>query len=152
MTAACVRLRRHAEAPIRLDMTTQMDELTARVASAASIDAEQARRAVDLIFAFLKGEAPGPFAEIDAALPGAAEAAAAGATDQPRGGGLMGGLLSAIGGGGVIGLAGKLSAMGLGTGEITAVGRTIFAYAREIAGNERVDEVAAAIPGLSQFV
>ena len=65
---------------------------------------------------------------------------------------MMGGLMSKLGGGGLMGLASQLTGIGLGPGEMTTVGREIFAFAREKAGDERVGKVAAAVPGLSQFV
>ena len=37
-------------------------------------------------------------------------------------------------------------------GEMQSVGKEIFGYAREKAGDERVSKVAAAVPGLGQFV
>ena len=130
-----------------------MEELIARVTAAASIPADQAERAINLVFAFLKKEAPEPFQELEQYMPSAEAAAAAGATDKPSGGGIMGGLMGMMsGGGGLMGLAGRLTGIGLGTSEMSAVGKEIFAFAREKAGDERVDEVAAAIPGLSQFI
>jgi hypothetical protein len=131
-----------------------MEEVIARVASAANIAPDQAQRAIGIILAFLKKE--GPADEVDGmlqALPGAEEAAAAGASDNPSGGGLMGGLMSMMGGGGgLMGLAAKLTGVGLGTGEMASVGKELFAYAREKAGDERVNQVASAIPGLGQFI
>jgi hypothetical protein len=32
------------------------------------------------------------------------------------------------------------------------VGREVFAYAREVAGDETVGEITASIPGLAQFI
>lgn len=131
-----------------------MEELVARVAKAANIPPEQAQRAISLIFAFLRKE--GPTADVDSmldALPGASEAARAGEADKPNGGGLLGGLMSMMGGGsGLMGLAAQLTGIGLGTGEMATVGRELFAYARDKAGEDRVKEVANAIPGLSQFI
>jgi hypothetical protein len=130
-----------------------MEELITRVAGAAGIPTDQATRAINVVFAFLKKEAPGPFEELQGQMPEAEAAAAAGAADKPSGGGLMGGLMNMMSGGsGIMGLAGQLTGLGLGTGEMASVGKEIFAYAREKAGDERVDEVAGAIPGLSQFV
>lgn len=126
-----------------------MEELIGRVTAAAGIPAVQAERAINLVFAFLKKEAPEPFTELEHYMPEAEAAAAAGAADKPDGGGLMG-MMS--GGGGLMGLAGRLTGIGLGTSEMSTVGKEIFAFAREKAGDERVDEVAAAIPGLSQFI
>jgi hypothetical protein len=55
-------------------------------------------------------------------------------------------------GGGLMGLAGQLSGLGLGMGEMQSVGHEIFTIAREQAGEDAVGEIAAAIPGLSQFI
>jgi hypothetical protein len=37
-------------------------------------------------------------------------------------------------------------------GEMQIIGRQVFAYVREKAGDELVGQVAAAIPGLTQFL
>ncbi len=119
-----------------------MDDLIARISASAGIEPEVARTAVGLILAFLRKE--GPAQDVDAlfaAMPGAAEAAAA--ADAGGGKSLFGGLM---------GLAGKLGALGLGMGEMQAVGKEVFGYVREKAGDERVGQVAAAIPGLAQFL
>lgn len=129
-----------------------MDELVSRVAAAAGIPAEQAQRAINLVLAFLKREAPSEFAELQGHLPEAEQAVAAGEADDPKAGGLMGGLMNMIGSGGLMGLASQLTGIGLGTGEMTSVGKEIFAFARERAGDERVSQVAHAIPGLSQLL
>jgi len=130
-----------------------MDELVARVAAAAGISADQAQRAINLVLAFLNKEAPVEFAEMQHHLPDAQSAVAAGEADNPKNGGLMGGLMNMMsGGGGLMGLASQLTGMGLSTGEMTNVGKEIFAFARERAGDERVSQVAHAIPGLSQLL
>jgi hypothetical protein len=43
-------------------------------------------------------------------------------------------------------------ALGLDMGQISTIGKEVFAYAREVAGDEVVGEIAAAIPGLSQYI
>ena len=129
-----------------------MEQLIARVASAADISAEQAERAVCLVFAFLRREAPDEVDDMLREVPGAPEAAARGEADKAEPTGLMGGLMSKLGGNGLMGLASQLTGLGLGPGEMTTVGREIFGFAREQAGDERVGRVAAAVPGLSQFV
>ena len=130
-----------------------MDELIDRVATAASISADQARRAINLVLAFLKREAPNEFTELQQYLPEAESAVSAGEADNPQIGGLMSGLMNMIGnGGGLMKLASQLTSMGLSTGEMTNIGREIFAYARERAGDERVNQVAQAIPGLGQLL
>ena len=77
----------------------------------------------------------------------------AGYADDPKAGGLMAGLMNMIGGGGgLMGLASQLTGIGLSTGEMTTVGREILSFARDRAGDEKVSQVAHAIPGLSQLL
>lgn len=126
-----------------------MQELIARVAAAAGIEQDVAEKAVGAIFAFLRKEAPKPDVdELFARVPGA-EAAADAA--ELAGGGMLGGLMGAIGGG-LMGLAGRLAGLGLDMTQMQAIGHEVFAFAREKAGDERVRQVAAAIPGLSQLL
>ena len=123
-----------------------MQDLIARVATASGLEPEIAEQAVGKILAFLQKEGPAEdVARVLAAIPGAADLAEAHAGGG--GGGLMGML-----GGGLMGLAGQLSGLGLGMGEMQTVGHEIFAIAREQAGEDAVGEIAAAIPGLSQFI
>ena len=130
-----------------------MEELVARVAAAAGIPADQAQRAINLILAFLKREAPGECEDMQHHLPGAQDAAAAGAVDKPSNGGLMGSLMGKLsGGGGLMSLASQLTGLGLNTGEMTTIGKEVFAFARERAGDEKVEQVAHAIPGLGTLM
>jgi hypothetical protein len=127
-----------------------MEDLIARIAAAADVEPEIAKKSVEMILAFLRKE--GPQAEVDAlfaAVPGTAEAADAASGEG--GGGALNGLIGAIGGG-IVGLAGRLTSLGLGIGEMQTIGRQVFAYVREKAGDEVVGQVAAAIPGLAQFL
>ncbi len=127
-----------------------MEDLIARIAAAAEVEPEIAKKSVETILAFLRKE--GPQAEVDAlfaAVPGAAEAANSGSGES--GGGAMGGLMGAMGGG-LMGLAGQLTSLGLDMGEMQTVGRQVLAYIREKAGDELVGQIAAAIPGLAQFL
>jgi hypothetical protein len=127
-----------------------MEDLIARIAAAAGVEPEIAKKSVEMILAFLRKE--GPQAEVDAlfaAVPGAAEAADAASGES--GGGPLNGLIGAMGGG-IVGLAGRLTSLGLGIGEMQTIGRQVFAYVREKAGDELVGQVAAAIPGLAQFL
>jgi hypothetical protein len=55
-------------------------------------------------------------------------------------------------GGGIMGLAGQLQGFGLGMGQIQTLGKELFAYGREVAGEDTMGAIAGAIPGLSQFV
>jgi hypothetical protein len=127
-----------------------MEDLIARVAAAAGVEPEIAKKSIEAILAFLRKE--GPQDEVDAlfaAVPGAAEAAGAGSREN--GGGALNGLLGATGGG-LMGLAGRLTSLGLGMSEMQTIGRQVFAYVREKAGDELVGQVAAVIPGLAQFL
>lgn len=127
-----------------------MDELIQRVTAAAGVDEATARSAVGIILGFLKKESNLPeTAQLISAVPGADEAIAA--QEGAKGGGLLGGIAGMMGGGGLMGLASQLSSAGLGMTEMQTVGQTIFAYAREKAGEDVVGAVAGSIPGLSQF-
>jgi hypothetical protein len=118
-----------------------MEDLVVRIAAEAGVDPEIAERAVGMVLAFLQNEGPQTdVAALFAAIPGATEAAAAGA----------GGEVS--GASGLMGLASRLTSLGLGMGQMQTIGRQVFAYAREKAGDEAVGQVVAAIPGLGQFV
>ena len=57
-----------------------------------------------------------------------------------------------MGGGGLMALGGDLMNLGLDMDQIQTVGKQVFAYAREKAGDELVGEISASIPGLSQFI
>ena len=66
--------------------------------------------------------------------------------------GLMGVSSGAMGGGGLMALGSELLSLGLDMEQIQAIGKEVFGYARETAGDEVVGEISAAIPGLSQFI
>ena len=125
-----------------------MEELIGRVSAAAGIELDVAQKSIGVILNFLRKEGPaGPVGELMSALPGA-EAAA----DSAGGGGLMGAMGGMMGGGGLMALAGQLSSAGLGMGEMSAVGKELFAAAREKVGEDTIGEIAGAIPGLHQFI
>jgi hypothetical protein len=119
-----------------------MDELVARIVSNVGIERPVAERAVGIIFDFLLTEGPADKAQnLLAHLPGAAEAAAAAHAES--GGGSFGGIM---------GVGSRLMSAGLEMSSIRGVTRELVAYARDKAGSEDLDDVIAAIPGLSQFV
>jgi hypothetical protein len=135
-----------------------MDNLIARVATAADITPDIARQATGLVADFIQREAPQDAVEklmekapelssIIASLPGAG---GQGMSSGVKG--LMGIAAGAMGGGGLMALGGQLMGLGLDMGQIQTIGREIFAYAREVAGDDVVGEIAGAIPGLSQFI
>ena len=129
-----------------------MEELIARISAATGITPEKAEQAAGTIFAFLKKE--GPSGAVDSLLdsmPGAQDAAANAASAATGGGGMLGGLMGKMGGG-IMALAGQLTGLGLGMGEMQAVGKEIFAFAREKVGDEKMGEISAAVPGLAQFL
>ena len=129
-----------------------MEDLIARVSAAAGIEPDVAQKSIGIILNFLRKEGPsGAVAQVMQGLPGA-EAAADAAASESGGGGLMGGLAGMMGSGGLMALAGQLSAAGLGMGEMQAVGKELFAAAQEKAGPDAIGEIAASIPGLSQFI
>ena len=125
-----------------------MEELIGRVSAAAGIEPDVAQKSIGVILNFLRKEGPaGPVGELMSALPGAHAAA-----DEAGGGGIMGSLGGMMGGGGLMALAGQLSSAGLGMGEMSAVGKELFAAAREKVGEDKIGEIAGAIPGLHQFI
>lgn len=131
-----------------------MNELVTRVADAVGIDPALAEKAMGMMLGFLQREAAdGPVAKMIEAIPGATELVAKYNGEGEGGGGMLGGLMSALGGGGgVMGLGQQLMSQGLGMGEIGGLAKQTIAIAREHAGDEVVDEVVGSVPGLSQFI
>jgi hypothetical protein len=135
-----------------------MDNLIARVATAADIAPDTARQAVSLVVDFVKREAPEE--AVDKLLAKAPALNAIVASGQATGGegmggfvkGLMGVAAGAMGGGGIMALGSQLMGLGLDMGQIQTIGKEVFAYAREVAGDDVVGEISGAIPGLSQFI
>ncbi len=135
-----------------------MENLIARVAAAAETTPDTARKAVALVLDFIKREAPE--SAVDALLAKAPALNAIVASGASTGGegmspavkGLMGTGAGAKGGGGLKALGGGLMALGLGMAQIHSVGKEVFDYARETAGDDVLGEISAAIPGLSQFI
>jgi hypothetical protein len=128
-----------------------MQELINRVVANVGLDAALAEKAVGMILAFLQKEAPEAATEAFAAMPGAAELAAANAPAE-GGGGLLGGLMGMMGGGGVMALGQQLMGAGIGMGQIQALSKEVFAYGQEKAGEDKMGAIVGAIPGLSQFI
>ena len=134
-----------------------MQNLIAEVAQEANIAPDIARKAVALIVDFLKREAPEDAINtlFDKAPALRAIVATAHTGGEGLGGtlrGLMGTGAGAMGGGGLMALGGDLMNLGLDMGQVQEIGKKVFAYARETAGDEVVGEISGAIPGLSQFI
>ena len=135
-----------------------MPNLIARVASAAETTPDVARQAIALVIDFIKRDAPDE--AVNKLLEKAPGLKAIVASVSSTGGegmgdtikGLMGVSAGSMGGGGIMALGTQLMGLGLGMGQIQTIGKEVFAYAREVAGDDVVGEIAAAIPGLSQFI
>ncbi len=135
-----------------------MDNIIARVASAANLTPEVARKTVALLADFIQREASEE--GVRDLFDKAPELKAIIASGPSTGGqgmgfglkGLMGIATGAMGGGGLMSLGGELMGLGLNMDQIQIAGREVFAYAREVAGDQTVGEIAASIPGLSQFI
>ncbi|MHA7970192.1 hypothetical protein [Rhizobium sp. CAU 1783] len=129
-----------------------MSDLVNRIADSVGIEQATAEKALGMMLGFLQREAAdGPVAKMIEAIPGALDLVAK-HNGEGEGKGLLGGLMSALGGGGIMGLGQQLMSQGLGMGEISKLAKETIAVAREYAGDEVVDEVVASVPGLSQFV
>src|ERR1700742_1813707 len=122
-----------------------MDELVDRIVANVGVDRTVAEKSVGIIFDFLAKEGPTDkvLALLDR-LPGATAAMNAARQDDTSG--VFGSM------GGFMGVGSRLMAAGLGMGEIQGVTRELVAYAREKTGDDAVNSIVAAIPGLSQFI
>ena len=135
-----------------------MENLIARVASAADLSPDVARKAVALIGDFIQREAPEDAVKelfekapaFPSIITSSTQTGGEGMGEGLKG--LMGVAGGATGGGGLMALGSELLALGLDMEQIQTVGKEVFAYARETAGDEVVGEISAAIPGLSQFI
>jgi hypothetical protein len=148
----------NAASLFRATKEREMDNLIARVATAADTTPEVARKAVALIGDFIQREAPED--AVRDLFEKAPDFPAIIASSTQTGGegmggglkGLMGVAAGAMGGGGLMALGAELMGLGLGMEQIQAVGKEVFAYARQVAGDQVVGEISASIPGLSQFI
>ena len=131
-----------------------MNAVIDQIAAKAGIAPDLAEKAVGMILGFLQREAPdGPATKMIAAIPGASDLVAQYGAQDSSGGGLLGGLLSAVGaGGGIMGLGQQLMSSGLSMGEVTSLAQATISTAREHAGDGVVDQVVASVPGLSKFL
>jgi hypothetical protein len=135
-----------------------MDNLIARVATAANLSPDIARKTVALIVDFIQREASeDAVRDLYSKAPELQAIVASGASTGGEGmgfglKGLMGIAAGAMGGGGLMALGGELMGLGLGMDQIQTAGREVFAYAREVAGDQTIGEITASIPGLAQFI
>jgi hypothetical protein len=118
-----------------------MEELIERVSAATGLEPDTAHKAVGMVLNFVQKQLPPEqSAALFDKLPGAREAAAGAAADDPEGGSSL------------MELANQLMTTGLGMGDMQTLGREMFAYLRQQIGEDAVGELGAAIPGLQQFM
>jgi hypothetical protein len=131
-----------------------MNEIVDQIAARVGIPAEVAEKALGMMLGFLQREAAdGPVAKMIEAIPGASDLVAQyNGAGETGGGGLLGSIMGALGGGGIMALGQQLMSEGLGMGEITSLAKETLSIAEQHAGKDVVDEVVASVPGLSQFV
>ena len=135
-----------------------MEQIIAAIAAKVGIGEDQAKQGVGIMLNFLMKEGDaGVVGQLVSKIPGADDLLAAHTADEGGSGGglggMMGGLAGAMGGGGgIMGLAGQLQGIGLDMGEIQGMAREFSVQAKEIAGEDAVNAVAATVPGLDQFM
>ena len=120
-----------------------MNELIDLLVTKAGIDKAVAEKTIGIILGFLRNEGPtDDVSALIASIPGG-ENAVAGAD----GGGGFGGLM----GGGLMALGSKLMGLGLDMSDIQSVARELFKYGRDKIGPDKMGNIIAQTPGLSQF-
>lgn len=119
-----------------------MEELVQRVSAATGLEPETAHKAIGMVLNFMQRQiTPEQSAAVLDKVPGAREAATGAAAETEGGGGF-----------GLMGLANDLTTAGLSMGQMQILGREMFAFLRQHAGEDAVGELAASIPGLHQFM
>ena len=128
-----------------------MQELIERIVQSTGLEASTVQSAVSMILGFLNKE--GPQAEVGqliGSMPGAEDLIA---QAGEQGGGLLSSVMGMFGGaGGVMALGTQLMQEGLSMDQAMNLGKELFAYGREQAGEDVVGQIVAQIPGLSKFV
>ena len=122
-----------------------MEELIQRIVARVGVDEAVANSAVSLILSFLHKEGPSDKVEQLAGQIGADDLLG-------QAGGDTGSMLAGMLGGGAMAILGELQSLGLDMGEIQGVTRETISFAKEKGGEDLVNEIVAAIPGLGQFV
>ena len=121
-----------------------MAELVDRIATSMGLDRTVAEKAVGIILDFLSKEGPADkVSALLARLPGSDQLLAAARTDEGAG---------SFGMGGLMGVGTRLMGLGLDMGQIQVLTRELMAVSQEHGAGELLGEIAAAIPGLSQFI
>ena len=118
-----------------------MEELIQRIVAKVGVDESVAKSAVSVIMSFLHNEGPSDKVEELAGQIGGSDLL-----------GQAGGDTGSMMGGGAMAVLGELQGLGLGMGEIQGVTQETISFAKEKGGEELVNDIVSAIPGLSQFV
>lgn len=128
-----------------------MQELIARIVTKTGLDPKRAEKALGIMLSLVKSQGnQQKVGELFAKLPGADELARAHGSDGSRGGGLLG-MLGGVMGGPLAAIT-KLQAAGLTMEQIKQLGSETLGYAKEVAGEDLVKQVASSIPGLGSYV
>jgi hypothetical protein len=129
-----------------------MQELIARIETKTGRAPERAEKAVGIILSLVKTQGnQQKVGELFSKLPGADELARRPGGDGSRGGGLLGMLGGGLMGGPLAAIT-KLQAAGLNMDQIKTLGTETLSYAKEVAGEDLVKQVAGSIPGLGGYV
>jgi hypothetical protein len=129
-----------------------MQELIARIVTKTGLAPERAEKALGIMLSLVKTQGnQQKVGELFAKLPGADELARRHGGDGSRGGGLLGMLGGGLMGGPLAAIS-KLQAVGLNMDQIKQLGSETLTYAKEVAGDDLVKQVAGSIPGLSAYV
>ncbi|MGE3875009.1 MAG: DUF2267 domain-containing protein [Parvibaculaceae bacterium] len=129
-----------------------MEELIARIVTNTGLDRVRAEKALGIMLSLVRTQGnQQKVGELFANLPGADELAKRYGGDGARGGGLLGMLGGGLMGGPLAAIT-KLQAAGLNMDQIKGLGAETLAYAKEVAGEDLVKQVAGSIPGLGGYV
>ena len=123
-----------------------MQELIDRIAAAANLTPEVAKKALGVVLAFISREAPdGPVKTLLDAIPGS--------RDLLKGEG-EGGTPNMVGYGsmGAMATFNELTGMGLSMHQIQTLARETMAYGRDKAGEDTMSEIVAGVPGMEQIL
>jgi hypothetical protein len=126
-------------------LETFMEELLQRIVAKVGIDESVAKSAVSVIMSFLHKEGPSEKVEQLAGQIGGEDLLSQSGSDADS-------MLDGIMGGGAMAVLGELQGLGLDMGEIQGVTQETISFAKEKGGEDLVNEIVSAIPGLSQFV
>ena len=138
-----------------------MDELIKQLTDKLGVDSSIADAATGKAMAMIKEHAGGElFSKISSAIPGASEAADAGAqpAEESGGGGLLGSLAGiasqAIGGsaGDALGMASSLGDAGLQADQMGGFAETVINFLKEEVGDEIVEQLLEKVPMLKGLI